>query len=232
MVKNCLLTGLLAIFIFVSASHATEMEAILEDSSSTTGFSVKDGSGKTLMRVLGDGNVGIGLTKPTEKLEVNGSVKADKFIGGEISGGIPAGGIIMWSGSIANIPSGWLLCDGANGAPDLRDRFIVGAGQDNGGVASTNITGALSQAGSPTHNHGGNTGSHALTTAEMPAHTHTWSAFQRAGRPGSASIVEAPNPGATTLTTNSAGGGSGHGHTISSDTPIPSYFALAFIMKL
>jgi len=42
--------------------------------------------------------------------------------------GIPAGGIIMWSGSIANIPSGFALCDGTNGTPDLTDRFVVGAG--------------------------------------------------------------------------------------------------------
>jgi hypothetical protein len=43
-------------------------------------------------------------------------------------GFIPSGGIIMWSGSIASIPSGWYLCDGLNSTPDLRDRFVVGAG--------------------------------------------------------------------------------------------------------
>ena len=42
--------------------------------------------------------------------------------------GVPLGGIIMWSGSIASIPSGYKLCDGNDGTPDLRDRFIVGAG--------------------------------------------------------------------------------------------------------
>lgn len=41
---------------------------------------------------------------------------------------IPSGGIIIWSGSQASIPTGWLLCNGASGTPDLRDRFIVGAG--------------------------------------------------------------------------------------------------------
>ncbi|MSR73246.1 hypothetical protein EXS61_01410 [Candidatus Parcubacteria bacterium] len=44
------------------------------------------------------------------------------------SGGIPIGGIIMWSGSVANIPSGWKLCNGNNGTPNLSGRFIVGAG--------------------------------------------------------------------------------------------------------
>jgi len=41
---------------------------------------------------------------------------------------VPAGGIIMWSGSIGSIPTGWNLCDGSNGTPNLTDRFIVGAG--------------------------------------------------------------------------------------------------------
>lgn len=45
---------------------------------------------------------------------------------------MPQGGIILWSGSIANIPAGWYLCDGNNGTPDLRDRFVVGAGNTYG----------------------------------------------------------------------------------------------------
>jgi hypothetical protein len=40
----------------------------------------------------------------------------------------PTGGIILWSGSIASIPSGWALCNGSNGTPDLTDRFVIGAG--------------------------------------------------------------------------------------------------------
>lgn len=41
--------------------------------------------------------------------------------------GMPSGMIVIWSGSLANIPVGFLLCDGAAGTPDLRDRFIIGA---------------------------------------------------------------------------------------------------------
>jgi len=68
---------------------------------------------------------------------------------------IPAGLISMWSGSIGSIPSGWYLCDGSNGTPNLTDRFIIGAGNSyavngNGGVSSVT-----------------------LTTNNMPAHTHT-----------------------------------------------------------
>jgi hypothetical protein len=45
---------------------------------------------------------------------------------------VPTGGIIMWSGSIASIPTGWLLCNGSSGTPDLRTRFVIGAGSTYG----------------------------------------------------------------------------------------------------
>ena len=43
---------------------------------------------------------------------------------------IPAGLICMWSGSSSNIPNGWALCNGNNNTPDLRDRFVLGAGKN------------------------------------------------------------------------------------------------------
>ena len=57
---------------------------------------------------------------------------------------VPTGAILMWSGSIGSIPSGYVICDGTNGTPDLRDRFIVGAGNsysvgNNGGFASPGV---------------------------------------------------------------------------------------------
>ena len=70
---------------------------------------------------------------------------------------VPAGIIAAWSGTIATIPAGWTLCNGvtverSNGSgtttpPDLRNQFIVGASQDNGGVAMTGVTGSLTQSG-------------------------------------------------------------------------------------
>ena len=71
------------------------------------------------------------------------------------SSGIPVGCIVMWSGAVNNIPSGWALCNGSNGTPDLRNRFIVGAGS----------TYAVGNTG------GSNTVT--LTTSQMPAHSHT-----------------------------------------------------------
>lgn len=49
--------------------------------------------------------------------------------------------VAIWSGAIVDIPAGWILCDGNNGTPDLRNEFIVGAGDtyaidDSGGATS------------------------------------------------------------------------------------------------
>lgn len=72
----------------------------------------------------------------------------------------PVGGIVMWSGTIATIPPGWFLCDGSNGTPNLRDKFIIGASQDEDNVAKTNITGSLTQTGGS-------------KDATLVSHTHT-----------------------------------------------------------
>ena len=69
--------------------------------------------------------------------------------------GIPSGCILMWFGSTATIPNGWHLCDGSNGTPDLRNRFIVGAGS---GYSPGNSGGQESVA---------------LTVKQMPQHSHT-----------------------------------------------------------
>jgi microcystin-dependent protein len=65
------------------------------------------------------------------------------------AGVVPVGGIIMWSGTIASIPVTWALCDGTlnTPGPDLRDKFVVGAKQDEASVAKTNLTGALTSSG-------------------------------------------------------------------------------------
>lgn len=41
---------------------------------------------------------------------------------------VPKGVILIWSGAVVDIPAGWIICDGTNGTPDLRDRFVIGAG--------------------------------------------------------------------------------------------------------
>jgi hypothetical protein len=65
---------------------------------------------------------------------------------------VPVGGIIMWSGLLANIPSGWALCDGQSGRPDLRARFVVGASaaENPGGTGGSS---SLSHSGAAVQDH-------------------------------------------------------------------------------
>jgi microcystin-dependent protein len=130
-------------------------------------------------------------------------------------------GIIAFSGAIASIPSGWYLCNGSNGTPDLRDKFIVGAG-------STYAVGAT-----------GGEATHTLTEAEMPVHTHIQTQhrhtlqLQGDGDAGSGSYTAESsdssassvyNTGYTTPVNQNAGSGTAHNN-------LPPYYALAFIMK-
>lgn len=69
-------------------------------------------------------------------------------------GGIPTGCIVIWSGASDNIPDGWALCDGEDGRPDLRDRFVLGAGSSHS-VGST-----------------GGSETVTLTVSQMPEHRH------------------------------------------------------------
>jgi microcystin-dependent protein len=87
---------------------------------------------------------------------------------------IPSGVILLWSGSIASIPSGWYLCNGSNSTPDLRDRFVVGAGTTyavgaTGGVAAT----TLIEANLPSHTH--SIAGSGTTSTQSNGHTHTFS---------------------------------------------------------
>jgi len=161
---------------------------------------------------------------------------------------IPQGGIIMWSGLIASIPTGWGLCDGTNGTPDLRNRFVVGAGDaydrnDTGGSDSVTLT----ESEIPAHNHsmsaeGGH--SHTGSTSTDGNHSHggvpsyTLSSGDTEG--GSGRVTGNSNTDFAgdhshslnidavsdhTHTINNTGGGEAHENR-------PPYFALAFIMKL
>ena len=75
-----------------------------------------------------NGNVGIGTSNPTHKLTVNGSINATELYVNGSPVAVPAKVIVMWSGSVDAIPEGWALCNGNDGTPDLRDRFIISAG--------------------------------------------------------------------------------------------------------
>jgi hypothetical protein len=148
----------------------------------------------------------------------------------------PSGGIIMWSGTIATIPSGWLLCNGSSGTPDLRNKFIVGAYLDNAGVANTTITGSNTQTGGskdaivPYHTH--------TATSTDAGHAHATVGgignAQGGGASSGAQYVQGTTPTTTSgtatasITTTLAYAGSSGNVTNANLVP---YYALAFIMK-
>jgi microcystin-dependent protein len=101
---------------------------------------------------------------PTASLGTNTTQLATTaFVNASILYAVPAGVITLWSGSIASIPTGWSLCNGTSGTPDLRDRFVVGAGSSY----AVNATG------------GANTVT--LDASMIPSHTHTISASGSSG---------------------------------------------------
>jgi hypothetical protein len=138
---------------------------------------------------------------------------------------IPAGGIFLWSGSIGSIPAGYALCNGSNGTPDLRDRFVVGAGS----TYAVNATGGSADAVVVSHTHS------ATSTVTDPGHLHsgvyTPGSGEAYGFVGanpylSASRNTATNTtGITVATTNATAGVSG------TNANLPPYYALCYIMK-
>ena len=146
-----------------------------------------------------------------------------------------AGMIMMWSGTIATIPSGWLLCDGTSSTPDLRNRFVIGAFSDDSGTAKTTVTGTSTQTGGSkdaivvSHTHT------ATSTVTDPGHVHTASAGltdidQGTFGGGRSTAVQTLTTnsavtGITVATTNASAGSSG------TNANLVPYYALAFIMK-
>jgi hypothetical protein len=144
---------------------------------------------------------------------------------------IPAGVILMWSSSIATIPSGWLLCDGTNGTPNLVDRFVVGAGF----TYQPGTTGGSANAVLVSHTH--------TASVTDPQHFHVQTRNDASGAQqqtatgpsvgtGYATANGGSNPAIGTQlaatgisVTNSTEGVSG------TNANLPPYYALVYIMK-
>ena len=147
--------------------------------------------------------------------------------GGLSTYAVPTGGIIIWSGASNAIPSGWVLCNGSNGTPDLRNRFIVGAGNSYS-VGNT-----------------GGSDSVSLTEAQMPSHFHYSFRSGNHGQLRNGTNMNANNyPGSGTgagnlyesYNINSSGSVANVGKTSntgsgSSHENRPPYYALCYIMK-
>ena len=122
--------------------------------------------------------------------------------GGALYGAIPAGVIVMWSGAVSVIPTGWVICDGANSTPDLTDRFVIHADADSAGTRNVGDTGG-SHTKDLSHNHTGNTGY-----------------YQAGASSGADGDVLTGNHRHTISTDGSA-----------TQDIMPKYYALAYIMK-
>ncbi len=163
------------------------------------------------------------------------------------------GMIGLWYGSSGSVPAGFHICDGASGTPDMRDKFVVGAGTSY----ATGDTGGSSTTGAG----GGHTPTiqgHALTETEMPAHIHFIAAdavYSGSGSQDLSAVNQAyrdtnGGPGGDTQYTlrgtataatvgksSSAGSSAAHTHVADAvadhtHTCMPPYIALFWIMKL
>jgi hypothetical protein len=173
-------------------------------------------------------------TAPTASAATNTTQLATTaFVQSALSSSFTTGMIMMWSGTIATIPSGWVLCNGSNSTPDLRNRFVIGAHTDSAGVAYSTVTGSNTQTGGTkdaavvSHTH--------TATVSDPGHSHTLTnlaVYSDTVSGGGITIQTRTNSNNTTATAttgvtvaNSTEGSSG------TNANLPPYYALAFIMK-
>lgn len=147
----------------------------------------------------------------------------------------PSGGffIAMWSGAVNNVPLGWQLCDGTGGTPDLRNRFIVGAGD----TYSPGDTGGSNADYTPT----GTNSAPTFTGDALPSHTHTTPTegiFNGTGGTlgGTGDPVDvgknADNTSIESVTLTPAGTVSAPVFTGDTVSVLPAYYALCFIAYL
>lgn len=133
---------------------------------------------------------------------------------GGSSGGVPVGTIVIWSGTADNIPAGWQLCDGTNGTPDLRDKFVLGAGTSH----AVGETGGSEEV--------------TLTVEQMPTHSHT---LVNSGFLSSHTTTSAKPPSSGAYNSNMMQGArdfSLKGSGASQPHPnMPPYYALCYIIK-
>ena len=182
-----------------------------------------------VLDVLNGSIAGANLNNATAPTQAVGNSSTLLATTAFVANSIPSGVIVMWSGSVATVPSGWILCNGSNGTPDLRNRFVVGAGSTYAAAA----TGGSADAVVVSHTH--------TATVTDPGHFHTTTIFnindfnQGGLTPGLEQFPD-DQQGTANINTNSKA----TGITVANSTTgvsatnanLPPYYALAYIMKV
>jgi hypothetical protein len=175
-------------------------------------------------------------------------IASTAFVAAAVAVAIPSGGIIIWSGAASAIPTGWVLCNGSNSTPDLRDKFVVGAGS----TYAVGATGGSANAIVVTHDH-----TFSATTSSAADHQHamaggTYNGANTGTLDGTETLKIGDNQGgnqnqyllygtASPATLGLSGAAGSHTHTVSGTTSsagnsgtnanLPPYYALCYIMK-
>ena len=171
-------------------------------------------TGDAIGSALFDGSADIAISVDVTNAD-NADTVGGKTVEQLISAAMPVGSIILWSGNTSTIPTNWKLCNGTNGTPDLRNRFVIGAGNSYG-VGAT-----------------GGEANHTLSVAEIPSHSHA------SGGESNYNVMKNGNGelGYThyqeswetvpmnSLSSSNTGGSQAHNN-------MPPYYALAYIQKI
>jgi hypothetical protein len=201
----------------VTATH-TELNALDGITSSTSELNVLDGITATTAELNFTGGVTSNIQTQLNAVAATAAAAI-----------VPSGIISLWSGASNAIPTGYVLCDGTNNTPDLRNRFVIGAGS----TYAVGATGGSANAIVVAHTHTG-------TTNTTGAHTHLIPHNFDSGTAGNyISGNDGPNniSGASNQSPMSSAGD--HSHTLTTDSTgssgtnanLPPYYALCYIMK-
>jgi len=159
--------------------------------------------------------------------QTNAQLLADS-LGTASTGTVPIGGIILWSGTIATIPTGYKLCNGNNRTPNLRNQFVLGAHSDSASVEYPNVppnnTGGIANATLVSHSHDFKVGSTVTTTPSVTTSvTESEETVDESGE--NVQVLEEVTANNSSISIVANG-------SPATNANIPPYYSLAYIMRI